>query len=161
MLVGAAADRWNVDPSECEAADSLIINGARTFTFAELAEEAPTRTPPLRPELRPAVNRAWQDSRCSGSMDPQKRTAACALPATFACPTCCTPRCEQRARAGSWSAMHARWLQRTPGIRHVAARDNWIAVVADNWWTAEQALKAANPTGSAERAGQSTSGPCF
>jgi isoquinoline 1-oxidoreductase beta subunit len=38
-----------------------------------------------------------------------------------------------------------------PGIRHLAARDGWIAVVADNWWSAERALKAANPIFSGAR----------
>ena len=45
MLVGAAADRWNVDPAECETADGFVINGVRTFTFGELAEEAADRIP--------------------------------------------------------------------------------------------------------------------
>jgi isoquinoline 1-oxidoreductase beta subunit len=32
-----------------------------------------------------------------------------------------------------------------PGIRHIAARDGWIAVVADSWWAAERALHGADP----------------
>jgi isoquinoline 1-oxidoreductase beta subunit len=32
-----------------------------------------------------------------------------------------------------------------PGVRHVAARDDWVAVVADSWWWAERAMKAADP----------------
>ena len=30
-------------------------------------------------------------------------------------------------------------------MRHVAARDGWLAVAAETWWAAEQALKAAAP----------------
>ena len=52
MLVGAAADRWNVDPAECDTADGFVINGVRTFTFGELAEEAADRSPPRNPPLR-------------------------------------------------------------------------------------------------------------
>ena len=52
MLVGAAADRWNVDPADCETADGFVMNRGRTFTFGELAEEAADRTPPLNPPLR-------------------------------------------------------------------------------------------------------------
>ena len=52
MLVGAAADRWNISPSECEVADGFVINGARTLTFGELAEEAADRTPPRSQPLR-------------------------------------------------------------------------------------------------------------
>ena len=54
MLVGAAADRWNVEPEDCETADGFVMNGGRTFTFGELAEEAADRTPPHSPALRPA-----------------------------------------------------------------------------------------------------------
>ena len=52
MLVGAAADRWNVDPATCDTADGFVICGVRTVTFGELAEEAADRTPPVRPPLR-------------------------------------------------------------------------------------------------------------
>ena len=52
MLVGAAADRWNVDPGECDTADGFVLNGVRTFTFGELAEEAADRSPPSKPQMR-------------------------------------------------------------------------------------------------------------
>ncbi|MFL6861732.1 MAG: molybdopterin cofactor-binding domain-containing protein, partial [Allosphingosinicella sp.] len=55
MLVGAAADRWNVYPSECETADGFVINRGRTFTFGELAEEAADRSPPQRPRFNPST----------------------------------------------------------------------------------------------------------
>jgi isoquinoline 1-oxidoreductase beta subunit len=38
-----------------------------------------------------------------------------------------------------------------PGVRHVAARDGWVAVVADSWWAAERGLKAAKPVFSGTR----------
>jgi isoquinoline 1-oxidoreductase beta subunit len=36
-------------------------------------------------------------------------------------------------------------INAVPGVKHVAARDGWLAVVADNWWAAERAIKAAAP----------------
>jgi isoquinoline 1-oxidoreductase beta subunit len=43
-------------------------------------------------------------------------------------------------------------------VRHIAARNGWFAIVADNGWAAEQAVKAANPrfTGNGSPAGQRT-----
>jgi isoquinoline 1-oxidoreductase beta subunit len=42
-------------------------------------------------------------------------------------------------------------VRSTSGVRHVATRDGWVAVVADSWWTAEQALKASPPVFSGAR----------
>jgi isoquinoline 1-oxidoreductase beta subunit len=42
MLVGAAAKRWNVDPSECTTANSFVMHAAsgKKFSYGELANEA-------------------------------------------------------------------------------------------------------------------------
>jgi isoquinoline 1-oxidoreductase beta subunit len=42
-------------------------------------------------------------------------------------------------------------IRNIAGIRHLAARDGWIAVVATSWWGAERALKAAEPIFEASR----------
>jgi isoquinoline 1-oxidoreductase beta subunit len=52
---------------------------------------------------------------------------------------------------GKLSEFSREAILKTPGIRHVAANDEWIAVVADSWWAAERALKTADPNFSGER----------
>src|SRR3954465_14034581 len=42
-------------------------------------------------------------------------------------------------------------LSRFPGVRHVTANNQWIAVVAETWWAAEQAIRAASPRFSGQR----------
>src|SRR5205085_3935058 len=42
-------------------------------------------------------------------------------------------------------------IAKLPGIRHIAARDQWVAVAADTWWAAERAIKSANPTFTGEQ----------
>jgi isoquinoline 1-oxidoreductase beta subunit len=42
-------------------------------------------------------------------------------------------------------------LAGVPGIRHVAAREGWLAVVGETWWAAERGLKAADPKFSGAR----------
>ena len=44
MLVGAAADRWDVEPAECDTADGFVIHGGKRLAFGELAEEAADRS---------------------------------------------------------------------------------------------------------------------
>jgi isoquinoline 1-oxidoreductase beta subunit len=59
------------------------------------------------------------------------------------------------APPGGWLRGYSRdAMARVPGVRHVTARDGWVAVVADNWWAAEKALKSANPIFSGGRSAQ-------
>jgi isoquinoline 1-oxidoreductase beta subunit len=37
------------------------------------------------------------------------------------------------------------------GVRHVSTREDWIAVLGDDWWTAERALRSADPVFSGPR----------
>ena len=67
MLIGAAADRWNVDPSTCDTADGFVINGGRTVTFGELAEEAADRTPADECAAAQTGKSRLLGSRCNGS----------------------------------------------------------------------------------------------
>jgi isoquinoline 1-oxidoreductase beta subunit len=95
MLVGAAADRWNVDPSACETADGFVISGARTVTFGELAEEAAEHTPP-----RSAAPRQTKRERLTGKAVPRlDGSAASALQAMSGCPACSSLPCGLRRRA--------------------------------------------------------------
>ena len=101
MLVGAAADRWNVDPGECDTADGFVINGGRTFTFGELAEEAADRSPPRNPPLRaerqgPADRPAAAAARRPG----QGRRQLALRRRRAAARTCCSHRRGWRRRAG-------------------------------------------------------------
>ncbi|MES2119604.1 MAG: molybdopterin cofactor-binding domain-containing protein [Pseudomonadota bacterium] len=148
MLVGAAADRWNVSPGDCEAADGFVLNGARTFTFGELAEEAATRTPPLSPVLRPS-----EKSRLAGKPLPRLDGPAKADGSLRFAADVRLPEMLFAAVRAAPPGGRLQGYGRGPfnGVRHIAARDNWIAVVADSWWTAEQALKAANPQFSGTR----------
>ena len=145
MLIGAAADRWNVDPAECEAADGIVLNGGNSFTFAELAEESAGRSPPRVPRLR-------QDSKGRLMGQPLQRLDARAkssgswrfggdvrLPGMlFASARLAPPD-------GKLAGFSRGAVKSIAGVRHLIARDKWVAVVADSWWAAEQAIKAADP----------------
>ena len=142
MLIGAAADRWDIDAAECETADGFVLNGARTFTFGELAEEAADRSAPDNPPLRQttrgrligqALQRLDGPAKASGSL---RFAGDVRLPGMlFAAARLAPPG--GRLRGYSREAIG--------GVRHVAARDGWLAVAAETWWAAEQALKAAAP----------------
>ncbi len=151
MLIGAATDRWNVDPGDCDTADGLVINGVRTFTFGELAEEAADRSPPRNPALRPAAKRRLIGQPLQRLDGPGKASGKLRFAGDVRLPGMLFASA-RRAPPGGKLRRYARdAITSVPGVRHIAARDGWVAVVADNWWTAESALKTANPVFSGAR----------
>ncbi|MFL6722035.1 MAG: molybdopterin cofactor-binding domain-containing protein [Sphingomonas sp.] len=145
MLVGAAADRWNVDPGSCDTADGLVINGVRTVTFGELAEEAAGRSPPGRVPLRQS-NRSRLIGQSLQRLDgPGKADGSWRFAADVRLPGMLFASARMAPPGGRLKGFSREAMARVSGVRHVAARDGWVAVVADNWWAAERALKAADP----------------
>ena len=151
MLVGAAADRWNINPSECDTADGFVINGVRTVTFGELAEEAADRTPPLKAPLRGAGKSRLAGQPLQRLDGPAKADGSWRFAADVRLPRMLYASARLAPAGGRLKSFSRDAIAKLPGIRHVAARDGWIAVVADNWWAAERALKAANPIFSGAR----------
>ena len=151
MLVGAAADRWNVDSSECDTADGFVINGVRTFTFGELAEEAASRSPPRHAPLRQTkkerlIGQPLQRLDGSAKADGSWRFAGdVRLPGMLYASARLAPP------GGRLQEFDRDAIGRIPGVRHLSANDHWIAVVASSWWTAERALEAASPRFSGQR----------
>ena len=151
MLVGAAADRWAVKPEECDVADGFVINGARTLTFGELAEEAASRSPPRRPAFRTSqkqrlVGQPLQRLDAAAKSDGSLRFAGdVRLPGMLFASVRIAPP------GGRLMDFSREAMKGAPGVRHVSSRDDWVAVVADSWWAAERALKASDPKFSGPR----------
>ena len=151
MIVGAAADRWGVKPEECDVADGFVLNRGRTFTFGELAEEAANRSPPAIPALRTSTKqrligqplpRLDGPAKCDGSL---RFASDVRLPGMlFASVRMAPPG--GRLRGASDEA-----IKGAPGVQRMVSGDDWVAVVADSWWAAERALKAADPVFSGAR----------
>ena len=149
MLVGVAADRWNVSPDECETADGFVICAGQAVAFQELAEEAAHRSPPLRAELRTATKARLFGQSLQRLDGPAKANGSMRFAADVRLPGMLYASARIAPPGGKLRAFDRQSIERAPGVRHVAARGTWIAVAADNWWSAETALKASNPTFSA------------
>ncbi|HEX6741936.1 MAG TPA: molybdopterin cofactor-binding domain-containing protein, partial [Sphingomicrobium sp.] len=144
MMIGAAADRWNIDPRECEAADGFVINGVRTFSFADLAEEAADRTPPRRPQLRTGnkgrligqpLQRLDGPAKCEGSL---RFAGDVRLPdMLFASARVAPP-------GGRLTGFSRDPVKSVPGVRHLSVRSNSLSVAAETWWAAERAVHGAD-----------------
>jgi isoquinoline 1-oxidoreductase beta subunit len=145
MLVGAAAGRWNVDASECEAADGFVLNRARTFTFAELAEEAAERRPPRSPQLRVGGKARLIGQPVQRLDGPAKADGSLRFAADVRLADMLFASARLAPPGGKLSSFSRDAIRQSPGVRHISARDGWIAVAAESWWAAEQALRAAEP----------------
>ena len=151
MLVGAAADRWNVNPGACETADGFVINGVRTFTFGELAEEAADRTSPHSPELKQSQRGRLIGKPLQRLDAPAKAEGSFRFAGDVRLPGMLYASVRIAPPGGRLEGYRREMLKSAPGVRHVSAKEDWIGVAADTWIAAERALAAADPLFSGTR----------
>ncbi|HEX5238550.1 MAG TPA: molybdopterin cofactor-binding domain-containing protein [Sphingomicrobium sp.] len=151
MIVGAAADRWTVSPDDCQTGDGFVLNRGRTFTFGDLAEEAADRSPPSHPQLRQSMQGRLIGQPLQRLDAPAKANGDWRFAADVRLPGMLFASVRIAPPGGSLRHLAREAIANRPGIRHVAQREDWVAVVADNWWAAEQALKTADPIFNASR----------
>ncbi|HKC02451.1 MAG TPA: molybdopterin cofactor-binding domain-containing protein [Sphingomicrobium sp.] len=145
MLIGAAADRWNISERECETADGFVINGVRTFGFGELAEEAAGRSPPNHPALRQSTRGRLMGQPLQRLDAPAKTDGSLRFAGDVRLPDMLFASVRLAPPNGRLTGFSRESAKASGGVRHIAARDQWFAVVAESWWAAERAVKAADP----------------
>ena len=145
MLIGAAADRWGVDPAACDTGDGFVINRGRTFTFGELAEEAAERSPPHRPPVRSDANGRLVGQSLQRLDGPAKSSGSMRFAGDVRLPGMLFASARIAPPGGSLRDFSTEAIKGAPGVRRVVRRERWVAVVADSWWAAERALKASDP----------------
>ena len=144
MLIGAAADRWNIGEGECDTADGFVIAGVRTFGFGDLAEEAADRSPPRRPQLRTSSRGRLIGQPLQRLDGPAKARGSWRFATDVRLPGMLFASVRMAPPLGRLTGHAADAVRAVPGVRHVVARDTWLAVIGDNWWTAERGMKAAD-----------------
>ena len=136
MLVAAAARRWGVSASDCTVGGGFVRSGERAAGFAELAEEAAA--------LDPGGDAGRLAARLVGQSLPRldlpaKSDGSLRFAGDVRLPDMLFAAARLAPPGGRIAGFYRSALA---GKRYVAT-DRWIAVLADNWWAAEQALKAA------------------
>lgn len=145
MLVAAAAERWGVPASECQAREGAVIHTAsdRRATYGELVESAarqpvPSDVPLKDPkdfrligQPRPRLDAPPKvDGSAMFGIDvrqPEMRVAVVARPPVFG------------ATLSGYDDSSARQV---PGVREIVQIQSGVAVVADNYWAALQGRRA-------------------
>ena len=140
MLIAAAADRWDVDPDECDTADGFVLHQGKTLTFAELAEEAAGYNPPSNPPRRSRGARLT--GRPLPRLDlPAKSDGSFRFAGDVRLPDMMFASARLAPPGGRLTA----FSRKGAGARRTVVRNQWLAIAADSWWAAEQAIKSANP----------------
>jgi isoquinoline 1-oxidoreductase beta subunit len=159
-LVAAAAARWNVPAAECEASNSVVGHKAtnRRLTYAELVPDAgkislaqePAIKPPSRFKLvgtrQPRLDSAIK-SDGSARFGIDTRLPGQLYASIMSCPV----------PGGKLASLDEGDVAARRGIKHIVKLPDAVAVVADNYWRANQALKALKPVWNRGEAGKTDS----
>jgi isoquinoline 1-oxidoreductase subunit beta len=145
MLIAAAAEQLKVAASECKADNGLVAHAptGRSVRYGEIAEAAARQMPPKNVRLKPPSE--WQ---LIGT--PQRQLNALSkingeavygidvkLPGLLHAAIKHCPHFGGVLRSFDGDAVRA-----MPGIKQMVALEDAVAVVADHWWQAQQALQA-------------------
>ena len=144
MLVAAAAQRWNTDPSSCRTESGAVFDSSnRKLTYGQLVADAAKLSPPEHVQLKDPKNfkligkpikRLDTSIKLNGKaifgLDvnlPGMLTAVVARPPIFG------------AKVESFDDSRARSM---PGVRKIVPVPSGIAVIADTFWQAKVARDA-------------------
>jgi isoquinoline 1-oxidoreductase beta subunit len=143
MLVGAAAQQWEVDASALRTDNGAVLNGAKRLTYGQLAAAASKLTPPAHVQLKDPkdfkligkpIKRLDTSIKLNGKAEfgidvklPGMLNAVIARPPIFG------------AKMKSFDDARARSL---PGVRKIVAIPAGVAVIADTFWQAKVARDA-------------------
>ncbi|HTM34207.1 MAG TPA: molybdopterin cofactor-binding domain-containing protein [Vicinamibacterales bacterium] len=148
MVVAAAAERFGVRPSECQVSLSRVTHSAsgRSATFGELGEAAARQSIPSHPAVKDPASytlrrtprprfdiRSKVDGSAVYGIDftlPDMLFAAAAVAPVF---------------GGKLVSVETTAAEAMPGVKRVVRLEEAVAVVADSWWRANNALSKLSP----------------
>jgi len=144
MLIAAAAQQWGVPASECSASNSFITHGAggRRLSFGKVADAASKLEPPKDVKLKDpkdwkligkSVKRVDIPDTVMGR---QRYGIDVQLPGMLYAAIAQCP-----VFGGKVKSIDAAKVEGRRGIVKVLPMESFVAVVADNWWRAKEALR--------------------
>lgn len=144
LLVAAAAARWGVPASECAAEKGVVSHrpSGRTLRYGELAAAAAKLTPPKEVTLREP-----KDWKIAGKplhrLDiPDKVLGRPVFGVDVALPGLLHASIAQcPVFGGSVKHLDATAALKLRGVKQIVREKDFVAVVADSWWRADEALK--------------------
>jgi isoquinoline 1-oxidoreductase beta subunit len=145
MLIAAAAAQWKVPASECKASNSVITHASgKTLTYGAVAAAAAQLEPPKEVKLKDPkdwkiagkpVKRLDTLEKVTGK---QRYGIDIVVPSMLNATVMASP-----VHGGKLKSFDAARVEKMPGVKKVVAVDgNAVAVIADTYWNARNALAA-------------------
>ncbi|MGO4165984.1 molybdopterin cofactor-binding domain-containing protein [Novosphingobium sp. YAF33] len=153
LLVQAAAARWNVAPEACEVSGGLVLHEGKRLNFGPLAAEAATFSPPDPPPLRAEAMAEKPGEFLPGAplryprLDlPSKVDGSWTFAGDVRLPDMVRAAIRQAPIGkASLSGLDDGAGKDLHGFLRFVKGPDWVAALAEDWWTAETALTRASP----------------
>ncbi|MEO8006159.1 MAG: molybdopterin cofactor-binding domain-containing protein [Betaproteobacteria bacterium] len=143
MLVMAAATEWGVPAAECKAQKSVISHpSGKQTSFGRVAIAASKLEVPKEPRLKDPKDWKLIGTSPARFDIEDKTTGKQIYAADVRLPNMVHASIVQcPVFGGKVKSFDDSKVKGLRGVKSVVAGDDWVAVVADNWWRANQALK--------------------
>jgi isoquinoline 1-oxidoreductase subunit beta len=149
MLITAAANRWGVKADECSTDNGKVIHKltGRSLKFGDLAEDAARVTPPAKPKPKPKSDWKLLGNSLARVDLPAKLNGSAVFGLDFSVPGMVYAAVKQSpVHGGRVASFDKSSVMNLPGVIDVVPIPNGVAVVARQYWQAQQALKSLNVT---------------
>jgi len=144
MLTNAAAARWNVPAGECMAERSVITHppSKRSLRYGEVAAEAAKLQPPKEIALRDAKDWKIAGKPMHRFDIPDKVAGKPVFAVDVVLPGMLHASIAQcPVFGGKLKRVDAAVAEKMRGVKKLVRGADFVAVVADSWWRADQALQ--------------------
>ncbi len=144
MLIACAAERWGVPAEECFTRLSHVHHNAsgRSLSYGELAAAAAELEPPENPRLKQPAEFTLMGKALSRSDIPPKVNGSARYGIDAYSEDMLVAAIRMAPVFGSrLLSVDASQALSRPGVRRVIELEDSVAVVADNYWRAREALK--------------------
>ena len=148
MLLAAAAERFGVPASECTAAASRVTHAAsgRSASFGELAKAATAMPVPAHPALKDPDTYTIRRTARKRFDIPPKVDGSIKFGIDFTLPGMLHAAVDiAPVQGGKLVSVDPAPAETMPGVRQVVQLEEAVAVVADSYWQARQALGKLSP----------------
>lgn len=148
MLVSAAAQKWGVDASNCQASNGSVTGpGGKKASYGSLAEAASKLTPPKDVTLKDPSKFRYVGKPLKRMDTADKTTGKTVFGIDVKLPGMLYASLAQcPVIGGKVMSFDASKAKAMPGVKHVVQITDGVAVVADSWWQAKTARDALDIT---------------